>query len=121
MHGNAETAWRFGLDDEESPVALAHPPGLEAVANAFEWLFDGLTMDKDAVRGFVPMWRELFEEHGSNYSLSTNSAGAIRQGPDTVELSSFFDHFEPIVITNTMFEEVLLAYQDFAEHDDRYA
>jgi hypothetical protein len=34
--------WRWGLDHEDSPVALEYPPGLGDVANAFEWYFDGL-------------------------------------------------------------------------------
>jgi hypothetical protein len=115
------TGWRFDLDFEDSVVALEHPPGLEKVAKAFEWFFEGLPHeDKEAVRGVLPAWHRLLEEHGPNYSLSTTSAGAIRQGPDTVELSSFFDHFEPVVISNTLFEEVVSAYQDFVEHDDRY-
>lgn len=114
------TGWRWDLDDEESPVAVQHPPGLEEVANAFEWMFDGLTKDKEAVRSFLPAWRQLMEEHGPNYSLSTNSAGGIRKGPNEVEVGSLFKHFEPIVISNDLFEEVLAAYQDFAEHDDRF-
>lgn len=121
MAGTAGADWRWGLDDEESPVVLEHPPALEEVANAFEGFFLGFLMDKDAVRSILPAWRKLLDEHGSNYSLSTNSAGAISKGPDTVEVSSMFGHFEPIVISNALFEEVVSAYQDFAEHDDRYA
>ena len=101
-------------------MVLAHPPGLEEVANAFEWLFDGLLKDKDAVRGFLPAWHRLLAENGPHYSLSTNSAGGIRLDMDTVRVSSFFDHFAPIVISNDLFEEVVAAYQDFAEHDDRF-
>lgn len=113
--------WRWGLDHEDSPVALEYPPGRGDVANAFEWYFDGLPHeDRDAVRSILPVWHSLLAEHGPNYSLSTNSAGAIRRGPDTVELSSFFKHFEPVVISNALFEEVIAAYQDFAEHDERY-
>lgn len=114
------SGWRWDLDEEDSPVVLEHPPGLEDVANAFEWLFDGLLKDKDLVRGFLPAWHRLLAEHGPDYSLSTNSAGGIRLDTDTVRVSSFFDHFEPIVIPNTLFEEVVAAYQDFAEHDDRF-
>jgi hypothetical protein len=127
--GNAErpeptapsAGWRWDLDDEDSPVVLEHPPGLEKVANAFEWFFLGYPQEKDAVRSFLPTWRRLLDEHGPNYSLSTNSAGGVRQGLDTVEVGSLFDHFEPIVISNALFEEVISAYQDLAEHDGRFA
>lgn len=115
------TGWRFGLDFEDSVIALEYPPGQEKVAKAVEWYLEGLPHeDKEAVQGVLRAWRRLLEQHGPRYSLSTTSAGAIRQGPDTVRLSSHFDHFEPVVITNTMFEEAVSAYQDFVEHDDRY-
>ena len=37
-----------------------------------------------------------------------------------MRVSSFFDHFEPIGISNALFEEVVSAYQDLAEPDDRF-
>ena len=116
----SSTGWRWDLDDEDSPVVLEHPPGLEEVANAFEWYFLGVLKDKDIVRSFLREWRNLLEEHGPNYSMSTNAAGAIRRELDTVELSPMFNHFEPVVISNALFEEVVAARQDFAEHDDRF-
>lgn len=115
------TRWRFGLDFEESIAALEHPPGFEAAARALEWYFEGLPHeDRAVVQSVLPAWHERFAERGPNYSLSTESADATRLDIDTVELSSFFGHFETVVISNAMFEEAVAAYQDFAEHDDRY-
>lgn len=115
------TGWRFGLDWEESVAALEHPPGLEDAAKALEWYFEGLPHeDKEVVRSVLPAWHRLLAERGPDYELATNSAGAIRLDMDTVELCSYYGHFEPVVISNALFEAAVSAYQDFAEHDDRY-
>jgi hypothetical protein len=117
----SSAAWRFGLDFEDSVVALRHPPGLENVAKALEWYFEGLPHEEKAVvTDLLPMWHRLRDERGPHYSLSTNSAEATRLDQDGVELMSSYGHFETVVISNAMFEEAVSAYQDFVEHDDRY-
>jgi hypothetical protein len=112
--------WRFGLDDEDSVVALEVPAGYEEAGVALEWYFEGLSHGKQAAKSVLVHWRKLLAENGPGYSMSTNSAGAIRLDLDTVELSSLFDHFEPVVIPNSVFEEAAEAFEEFAENDDRY-
>lgn len=115
------TGWRFGLDFEESIAALEYPPGLDDAAKALEWYFEGLPHeDGDVARSVLPTWRRFLDERGPHYSLSTNSADATRLDLERVELSSFFGHFEPVVISNALFEEAVSAFQDFAEHEERY-
>lgn len=101
-------------------AALEYPPGLEDGAKALEWYFEGLPHDREVARSVLPAWHRLLDERGPHYSLSTNSADATRLDMEQVELSSLFGHFEPVVISNALFEEAVAAFQDFAEHDERY-
>jgi hypothetical protein len=116
----SQGGWRFGLDDEDSVVALEVPPGYDEAGVALEWYFEGLSHGKQAAESVLIQWRKLLAENGPSYSMSTNSAGATRLDLDTVELSSLFDHFEPVVIPNSVFEDAAKAFEEFAANDDRY-